>query len=100
MHPLSDNLKSISFEELEKRSSEIMKRMQIARRTGISNPAVWDQLHSLLDAVTDEKIERATLLNQQPADKNQYVVINTDPIEDDVMPDDRKTPAKPFTPIS
>jgi hypothetical protein len=100
MHPLSDNLKSISFEELEKRSSEIMKRMQIARRSGISNPDIWNQLHSLLDAVTDEKMERATLLNQQTADKNSHVVINTDPIDDDVSPEERKTPAKPFTPIT
>jgi hypothetical protein len=100
MHPLSDNLKSISFDELEKRSSEIMKRMQIARRSGMSNPAVWDQLHSLLDAVTDEKMERASLMNHQPSDKNSHVIINTDPIDDDMMPDDRKTPVKPFTPIS
>lgn len=100
MHPLSDNLKSVSFEDLEKRSSEILKRMQIMRRNGIHNPDMWNQLQSLLDAVTDEKIERATLLNQMPMDKNTHIVINTDPLEDDLVVDDRKAPPKPFTPIS
>ncbi len=100
MHPLSDNLKNISFEELEKRSGEILKRMQIVRRGGISNPDIWHQLQNLLDAVTDEKIERAQTMISQATEKNQSVVINTDPLEDDLLPDDRKPTSKPFTPIS
>jgi hypothetical protein len=98
MHPLSDNLKSLTFEELEKRSSELLKRMQMLRRAGISNPDIWDQLHMLLDSIADEKTERVLVLNNKNSQTS--VVINTDPLDDDEMPPDAKSGPKGFTPIS
>ena len=98
MHPLSDNLKSLTFEELEKRSSEILKRMQMLRRAGITNPDIWDQLHALLDSVADEKTERVLLMNTKVTPNS--VVINTDPLDDDETPPDTKSGPKGFSPIS
>lgn len=100
MHPLSDDLKALSFEDLEKRSSQILKRMQILRRNGITISGIWDQLEMLLNSINDEKIERAMLLNNSDARQKKYVVVNTDPLEDDDPIDDPNIKPKTFTPIS
>lgn len=101
MHPLSDNLKELSFEELEKRSSLLLKRMQILRRTGVTTQEIWNQLEMLLDSINDEKLERAMMLNDAAhARKNSHVVVNTDPLEDDEPMDDANTQPRKFTPIS
>lgn len=100
MHPLSDDLKALSFEDLEKRSSQILKRMQILRRNGITTSGIWDQLEMLLNSINDEKIERAMLLNNSDARQKKYVVVNTDPLEDDDPIDDPNIKPKTFTPIS
>lgn len=97
MHPLSDNLKTISFEELEKRSSEIFKRMQIMRRAQISNAEMWSQLEMLLDSIQQEKMERAMLLNTNITEDS--VVVSTDPLEDEIKKDVK--PARTgFNPIT
>jgi hypothetical protein len=100
MHPLFDNLKSLSFEELEKRSAEIHKRMQMYNRNQMNNPLIWDQLTQMQDAIYAEKVERAQKLNREVTDPASHVVINTDP-----LPDDAPTKAAPatnnkFNPIS
>ncbi len=97
MHPLSDNLKTISFEELEKRSSEIFKRMQIMRRAQIHNAEMWSQLEMLLDSIQQEKMERAMLLNSNITEDS--VVVSTDPLEDEIKKDVK--PARTgFNPIT
>lgn len=99
MHPLSDNLKSLSFEELEKRSSEILKRMQLMRRAQISNPQIWEQLEMLLDGINDEKMERAMVLNTASNRPTNNVVISTDPLDEEIVAEP-KTTNKGFNPIS
>lgn len=101
MHPLSDNLKGMSFEDLEKRSTAILKRMQILRRNGITTPEIWQQLEMLLDSINDEKLERAMLLNlPQNYKSQQNVVVNTDPLEDDEPLETTVSKPKTFNPIS
>lgn len=98
MHPLSDNLKDQSFEELEKRKAEIMKRFQIMRRSGITNPLMWSQLEALLDAILDEQQERFKTLSDSSAP--DVVVVNTDPLEDDPTPLKDQPRNNRFNPVS
>jgi hypothetical protein len=98
MHPLESNLKTASFEEMEKRKSEIMKRMQILRRNGIENPQIWDQLELLLDSILQEQEERFLALNTKSTPNS--VVVNTDPLPDDPVPEDKNPRNKNFTPVS
>lgn len=99
MHPLFDNLKSLSYEELEKRSAELHKRMQMYMRNQMHNPQIWDQLMQMQDAIHTEKQERVLKLNQNVPDHANHVVVNTDP-----LPDDAPTKTAPvtnkFNPIS
>lgn len=100
MHPLFDNLKSLSFEELEKRSAEIQKRMQMYMRNQMHNPLIWDQLSQMQESIYAEKLERAQKLNRDASDQSSHVVVNTDP-----LPEDSPTKAAPstnnkFNPIS
>ena len=99
MHPLSDNLKSLTFEELEKRSSDILKRMQIMRRAQISNPQIWDQLEMLLDGVNDEKMERAMALNSANPKADKTVIVSTDPLDDEIA-EEPKAGNRGFNPIT
>ena len=100
MHPLNDNLKSISFEELEKRSQEIIKRMQTLRRMGNTNQAVWNQLDLLLESINNEKSERAAVLNSPQLTNSQQIVVSTDPLEDDQIIDKGQNQQKKFSPIT
>jgi len=99
MHPIFDNLKSLSFEELEKRSSEIHKRMQMYMRNQMHNPLIWDQLSQMQDAIYVEKQERAQKLNRSDSDPSAHVVINTDPLPDDA-PTKPAPASNKFNPIS
>lgn len=99
MHPLSDNLKSLTFEELEKRSSDILKRMQIMRRAQISNPQMWDQLEMLLNGINDEKMERAIALNSVNPKADKTVVVSTDPLDDEIA-EEPKSGNRGFNPIT
>lgn len=99
MHPLSDNLKSLTFEELEKRSSDILKRMQIMRCAGIANPQMWDQLEMLLDGINDEKMERAMVLNSANPKGDKTVVVSTDPLDDEIA-EEPKPSNRGFNPIT
>lgn len=98
MHPLSDNLKSLPYEELEKRSSLLAKRMEQLRRIPQANPLIWDQLQLLWDELQQEKQERAWSLNQMP--DSQHVVVSTDPLPDDPVVDTKPVTNRNFTPIS
>lgn len=101
MHPLSLNIQSLSYEDLEKRSIEINKRLQMIRRTNQSNPLVLYQLQLYLDEINQEKQERAIKLNANFKDTQSGVVISTDPLEDDqIISDVASTPVKGFNPIS
>jgi hypothetical protein len=98
MHPLLDNLKNLSFEELDRRNNDILKKMQIMRRSGITTPEIWDQLHTLADTIMDEKMERAVRLNDTTS--TDPVVINTDPLDDDASTEPTRRPPRQFTPVS
>jgi hypothetical protein len=100
MHPLFDNLKTLTFEELEKRNLEIHKRMQMYMRNRMNNPVIWDQLQQMQDAIIMEKQERVILMNQNLNLKEDPVVINTDPVEGDQVPAQTKKPSTTFNPIS
>jgi hypothetical protein len=90
----------MTFEELEKRSSDIIRKMQIMRRTGISNPDIWNQMEMFLNSINDEKFERAQLLNNRESKHNKNVVVNTDPLPDDEVTDSRETKNTGFRPVS
>lgn len=100
MHPLTDNLKSLTYEELEKRVGEIHKRMQIMRRNQIQNPLIWDQLEALLASLEDEKRERAIALNSAPKQNRTGTVLSTDPLEEDLEQLQPEPQNKTFRPIS
>ncbi len=100
MHPLTDNLKSLTYEELEKRVGEIHKRMQIMRRNQIQNSLIWDQLEALLDSLEDEKRERALALNTTPQHNKTGTVLSTDPLDEDLEHLQPEPTNKTFRPIS
>jgi hypothetical protein len=99
MHPLFDNLKSFTFEELEKKSSEIHRRMQMYARNQMNNPLIWNQLQQMHESILMEKQERAQLLNA-PHNKIDNIVINTDPLEDDLPAPSTTRKPNTFNPIS
>lgn len=100
MHPLLDNLKSLTYEELEKRVGEIHKRMQIMRRNQIQNSLIWNQLESLLDSLEEEKKDRAMSLNQSPHQIKTGTVLSTDPLDEDLEQMPVPVQNKTFRPIS
>jgi hypothetical protein len=100
MHPLLDNIKSLSYEELEKKSTMIQQRLQMMRRGNMQNPLMWDQLLMMQDSINNEKQERAQLLNQSSQPDRGSVVINTDPLEDDDAADAKPPSRNSFNPIS
>ena len=100
MHPLFDNMKSLTFEELEKKNVEINKRMQMYSRNQMHNPMIWDQLEQMREAIFLEKQERAMKLNRDVMETTNHVVINTDPIEDDEPTKPAANTSNKFNPIS
>lgn len=100
MHPLWDNLKNLSFEELEKRKSEINKRMQVMRRSQNHNPQIWDQLENLLDAILDEQQERFRSQSGNPKQQiNSGTVLVTDPLEEDAVNTNSSDVSRTFKPV-
>jgi len=93
MHPLFDNMKSLTFEELEKKNAEINKRMQMYSRNQMHNPLIWAQLEQMREAIYTEKQERAMKMNRDATENKNHVIINTDPLEDD-------EPTKPVNPTN
>ena len=100
MHPLFDNMTSLTYEELEKKSAEINKRMQMYSRNRMNNPQIWDQLEQMREAILTEKQERALKLNSPPDKLYNHVVINTDPLDDDEMQPAAANTQNKFNPIS
>lgn len=100
MHPLDDNLKSMSFEDLEKRKAQIIKRITTMRTTGIHNQDMWDQLQMFLDSIILEQEERFMRINTPPSPEDYYIVVNTDPLPDDPPPPDKNPKRDKFTPVS
>lgn len=98
MHPLQDGIKSLSFEELEQRKSQIHKRMQMLRRSGNVNGQIWAQLDQLLDVILAEQQERFASM-QDVKQTTSNVVINTDPLDIDAVPTGpvQKTPFRPVS---
>jgi uncharacterized membrane protein len=101
MNSLPTNIQAMSYEDLEKRSAEIHKRMQMIHRSGQHNPLVWQQLQAYLEEINQEKQERAGKLNTLVKNMQSGVVINTDPLDDD-QPNDTGviSTSKGFNPIS
>lgn len=100
MHPLSDNLKNVSFEELEKRKSEIHKRMQIMRRNQIHTPEIWHQLEAMLSSIQDEQSERYMQQNAQTRNSHKSgVVMVTDPLEEDLVNQKESAISRTFRPV-
>ena len=100
MHPLFDNMKHLTFEELEKKNVEINKRMQMYARSQTHNPEIWDQLEQMREAIFLEKQERAMKLNRDATDTQTHVAINTDPIEGDEPTKPTVKTGNRFNPIS
>jgi alpha-D-ribose 1-methylphosphonate 5-triphosphate diphosphatase PhnM len=100
MHPLFDNMTSLTYEELEKKNVEINKRMQMYARNRMNNPQIWDQLEQMREAILQEKQERAIKLNSAPDTVHNHVVVNTDPLEDDEVKPATSNTQNKFNPIS
>jgi hypothetical protein len=101
MHPLYDNMKSFTYEELEKKLGEINKRIQMFQRSANHNPLIWDQLIAMRDSIQEEKIERARVLIDQSVQKSTgSIVLNTDPLPDDESPVTEPVKSRTFNPIT
>ena len=71
-HPLQDDLTKLSYEDLEKRLSELTKRYYAARRMNM-NESVLYQLDIMLQGLESEKQRRASSQAEISGE-----VINTD----------------------
>ena len=71
-HPLGDDLTKLSYEDLEKRITELTKRWYTARRMNMTGQ-VLHQLDIMLQSVEYEKMRRAN-----PTQETGGVVIDTD----------------------
>lgn len=74
-HPLGDDLTKLSYEDLEKRITELTKRWYTARRMNMTGQ-VLHQLDIMLQSVEYEKMRRAN-----PTEEKGGVVIDTDGID-------------------
>lgn len=77
-------LSDLSFEELQNRQTEILKRLQKLRSWGQGDSEMWNQLQYFLDELETEKQERLAKQDMGSSDAEDYVVVNTDPLPDDV----------------
>jgi hypothetical protein len=73
-HPFFENPQDLSNDELEKKHSDILNRLRIARGMHM-HPEVLNQIDLLLNSIEIEKHRRAAL-DDQP----NGVVLDTDPI--------------------
>lgn len=82
-HPLINDLTAVSFEELEKRKNDILSRMQRLRIWGQGSSEMWDQFQSILGSLDLEMEQR---LSAQDTAKNpsKTVIVNTDPLEEEL----------------
>lgn len=71
-HPLSEDLTTLSIDELDKKYSELMRRYSIARRMQM-NEAILHQLDIMIDGIEFEKIRRL-----QEDTNSDPVVLDTD----------------------
>jgi hypothetical protein len=71
-HPLSDNLTDLSYDDLEKRLTELNKRWYTAKRMNM-DPSVLHQLDIMLQGLEAEKMRRAMTTTDTGGE-----VINTD----------------------
>jgi len=74
-HPFFENPQDLSNDELEKKHSDILNRLRVARGMSM-HPEVLNQIDLLLNSVEIEKQRRAAL-----DDQTSGVVLDTDPIE-------------------
>lgn len=83
MHPLTTNIKELSFEELEKRYQEINKRLQKLRTWNQSENEMYYQLQLMKDDIDFEREERFMLESNKDLVTESSIVVNTDPLPDD-----------------
>ena len=101
MHPLLDNLTLLSFEDLEKRRTQLLNKMHLMQKSGISSPEAWVQLELLLHTIDQERMERAWTLNQpNKHHSEQHIVVSTDPLESDDPVQASMENSKKFRPIT
>ncbi len=82
-HPLLSDLKNVGYEEIERRRTDIMNRMQRLRSWGHTTSEMWDQLNLILETLDLEKEER--MLTQDGAkETTSSVVVNSDPLEEEL----------------
>jgi hypothetical protein len=84
-HPLSEDLTKVSTEDLDKKFNELIKRYNIAKRSGMASHVLY-QLDLLLEGI---EFERYSRLEMELIDKDEDPVV----IDTDRMPRD----ANPFT---
>jgi len=82
-HPLINDLSTVSFEELEKRKSNILGRMQRLRSWGQTSSLMWDQFQSILESLELE-MEQRLLKEDSAKDLGKHVMVNTDPLEEEL----------------
>jgi hypothetical protein len=80
MHPLLNDLKNMSFEELDNRYREAMNRLQKLRSWGKFQGEAHNQLLLIIESLQTEKQER---LQAQKPDNENPVVVSTDPLDTD-----------------
>jgi len=73
----------VSFEELEKRKSNILGRMQRLRSWGQTSSLMWDQFQSILESLELE-MEQRLLKEDSAKDLGKHVMVNTDPLEEEL----------------
>ena len=79
-HPLLNDLKSMSFEELDNRYREAMNRLQKLRNWGKLQSEAHTQLMLIVESLQMEKQER---LMAEKTDTANPVVVSTDPLDTD-----------------
>lgn len=82
-HPLINDLNTVSFEELEKRKTNILGRMQRLRSWGQTSSLMWDQFQSILESLELE-MEQRLLKEDSAKDLGKHVMVNTDPLEEEL----------------
>jgi ribosomal protein L29 len=82
MQSLTNSVKELSFEELEKRYQEINKRMQKLRMWNQTGHEMYYQLQVLKDEIDFEREERFVIESNKDVSESS-IVVNTDPLPDD-----------------
>ena len=93
MHPLQDDVNLASIEELERRYTEISRRLQKLRSWGQQSSDMYNQLMMMLDNINTERQERFLSMDRKSEDEpSHHIVLNTDPLPDD---EDQEIKQKP-----